>query len=103
RDPDVPVEELLAGRPRSRVVMDTRPFDMRSVALGRRVIEAEEDAFTGNDDVSDPAEEQRSEEAGLAPEGAEEAVVRVGIRAASGGAEPGGDGASALGEEEAAQ
>ena len=76
---------------------------MRPVALGRRVVQAEQDAFAGGDDGGDATQQQGSDEAGLAPEGSEEVVIPLVVVAEAGGAEPGGDGAAALGKEEAAE
>jgi hypothetical protein len=84
-------------------VVDAGPLDVRPVALGRGVVEAQQDAIARGDDLGEAAEQQRRHEAGPAPEGAEEVVIALVVRAESGGAEPGGDGASALGEEETAQ
>ncbi len=83
--------------------MDTGPLDGRSITLGRCIVETEEDAFAGSDDFGDPPKQQGSDEAGLVPEGAEEIVVAFVVVAESGGTKPSGDGASALGEEEAAK
>jgi hypothetical protein len=74
-----------------------------ALALGGRILQAQEDTFPGSDDVGYLSEQQRGDEAGFVSEGAEEVVVAFEVRAETGGAEPGGDGTSALGEEEAAQ
>lgn len=41
-DPDVAVDVRRAGRPRRGVVVEAGPFDFRPVALGRRVVDAQQ-------------------------------------------------------------
>ena len=47
RDPEVAVDELLAGRPGRRVVMDAGALDVAAVAWRGRVVEGEEQAVAG--------------------------------------------------------
>jgi hypothetical protein len=103
RDPDVAVEEALVGRPRRGVVVDAGALDLGAVALGRRVIQGEQQRPVGVEAEQGAAEQHPGEPAGAAAQRGEEVVVGGETDADAGGAEPAGDGAPPLGEEGAAQ
>src|SRR5271168_2024895 len=48
RDPDVPIEELLARGTGSRVVVNPRSLDAGTIPFGGRVIDGEEQVVAGN-------------------------------------------------------
>src|SRR5262249_58073991 len=96
--PDVAVDQLLVGRAGGRVVVDAGPLDLLAVAPGRRVVQREQQPALGGEQGHGAAEQQGGEQFALAAQGAQEVIVGLVVVPQAGGAEPGGDGAAALGE-----
>lgn len=76
-------------------------FDLGPMPLGRRVVQRQGEAFADGDALDGQIQEGQSDGLDLEPECGEEVII--GSRAARDprGAEPTGDGASALGEDDA--
>ena len=100
-DPDVAVDVLLAGGPGRGVVVDAGALDAGAVALRRRVVQGEQPMLAGVQPTQHEAQQPASQEVGLASDGAQQIVIKAEVSADAGGAEPGGGGASAAGEEDA--
>src|SRR5262249_47483306 len=102
-DPDVAVEEALVGRPRGGVVVVAGPLNLGAVALGRRVVQREQQRPRGGQGEHGALEEQAGREGGDAAQRREEVGVAGEAAADAGGAEPGGDGAPPPGEQGAGE
>src|SRR5208282_2151380 len=101
RDPDMAVEKLLPGRPWRWIVMDARALDVLAVTLGRRVVDGEEQAFAGTDDLHRQPQKRAGEDFDIASEAAEEVIIALVIVAEFGSAQPTSHGASATCKEHA--
>src|SRR5262249_10604260 len=105
-DPDVAVDELLAGRAGAGVVVDTGALHARAVAGGGGVVEREQQGGAGGQRQQrrqGAAQQAEGEVLGAAAGGPEGAVGAAEVGGDAGGAEPRGNGASATGEEGAAK
>jgi hypothetical protein len=100
RDPDVPVDVALVGRPGRGMVMQAGAFDVGAVALGRRVVDAEQPERAGVDGPAQAAEEDAGEGIEVAPtEGPQQGVATAELLGHVAGAKPGGGGTAAVGEQ----
>jgi hypothetical protein len=101
-DPDVAVDVFLAGGTGAGVVVDATAFDMRAVARGGGVVDGQTQASLPEQGF-DGQEGGGGHVVGVASDGADGDVTPAEVGGDAGGAEPGGDGASPLGEEDAEQ
>jgi len=99
-DPDVAIQELLAGGSRVGVVVQASPFDLGTPATGRRVVQGQTQPTRG-DDRLDGAEDGNGHRVGTATAGSDGVVGGTELDGDAGGAEPGGNGATSGGEEDA--
>src|SRR5262249_4239602 len=105
-DPDVAVDELLAGRGGGGGVVDAGALRTRPGAGRRRVVDAEQQPVAfglRQQRPAGPAQQPRGAAVGAAAGGPEGVVGGAELVGDAGGAEPGGDGAAAAGEEGAEQ
>jgi hypothetical protein len=84
-------------------VVHPRALDVRSVTLGRRVAQGEQQGAGRGDVAEGVAEQQGGQQFGAAGEGGEEVVVGGEAQPHPRGAGPTGDGAAALGEQGAGE
>src|SRR5262249_38280117 len=102
-DPDVAVDELLAGRPGGGVVVGAGAFDAGAVAGGGAVVLGQQQAARARQAGADGLPGGQGHLLGAAADGVDGVVGGAERVGDAGGAEPGGGGAPAVGEEDAAQ
>ena len=101
-DPDVAVDVRRANRSRRGVVVEAGPFDFRPVALGGRVVDAQEQPVgPGSHRLEGRTGESGGHEVGMLGDGGDSGVGGSEVVSNAGGAQPRGDGASAGGENRA--
>ncbi len=99
-DPDVAVDELLAGRTGGRVVVDAGPLDVRPVPLRRGVVEGEGQPRGPREQRPDHFDQQASGDAVGPLAGGRDGDVAGRILVAElGRPDPGGDGPASPGQD----
>ena len=101
--PDMPVEVFLVGWSRRGVVMDVGPFDLRTVPLGRRIVDDRQKPIRQRQGPKHQNQQLGGDGFALASECRQEVKIVLVIVADSGGPEPGRHGSSPVGEEDAHQ
>jgi hypothetical protein len=101
-DPDVAVDVLLAGGTRAGMVMDARTLDVGAVTRRGRVVDTHQQAL-GIEQRADRSLDGEGQVVGRAADGADRDVALAVVVVEAAGAEPGGDGAAAAREQNAAQ
>jgi hypothetical protein len=87
-NPDVTVQELLLSRSRSGVAVKSVTLDVRSVPLGRAVVDGEKQQLVWGESTPSVAEQQTSEEVRPASRSGQEVVVDGKAATDVGGTEP---------------
>ena len=99
----VAVQKRLVGRARCGVVMDIRPFDFWPIPLGRRVVDHQQQTLGQRQGPQNQHHQRRRDRIGLASHRRKEVIIVSKVVADPGGSKPGGDGATAAGEQNAQQ
>ena len=97
-DPGVAVKEVGPGGTWGGVVVDAGPLDLGARAVGRGVINGEEETSLGGDLLSEDLQELGGDGVRLASDGLQEIVIGANAGSDLGSPVPTGNGASARGE-----
>jgi hypothetical protein len=102
-DPNVAVDELLTGWTRRGIVVDSRPFDARAIARGRRVVDGQAQAPGPGQAGADRRPRGQRQGIAVAADGVDRVIGAAELGGNRGGSEPGRGRTLALGEQDSRQ